>query len=131
MKLFLELELYAPALLVIHGIMSSDDQDVEAWYLEGWCFYLMSEKAQEDGGSYDGLTWQELAKDARDCLETCRVLHRNQEHPDAPMAEHVEELISKLEGMGIKPSPIEEDAEGVEDWEEVDSEDDDGDVEMK
>ncbi|KAH6909077.1 hypothetical protein BKA70DRAFT_224470 [Coprinopsis sp. MPI-PUGE-AT-0042] len=131
-KLFLELELYAPALLVIHGIMSSDDQDVEAWYLEGWCFNLMSEKAQEDGGSYDGLTWQELAKDARDCLETCRVLHRNQEHPDAPMAEHVEELINKLEGMGIKPSPIEEDAdEGGEGWEDVGSEDNDGDVEMK
>ena len=73
-KLFIELSLYTPALLVLHGIMSSDDQEVEAWYLEGWCFYLMSEHAKESGGSIDGLTWQELAKDSRDCLETCQVV---------------------------------------------------------
>lgn len=54
--------------------MSSDDQDVEAWYLEGWCFYLMSEQAKESGGTYDELTWEELAKDSRDCLETCQVV---------------------------------------------------------
>jgi hypothetical protein len=54
--------------------MSSDDQDVEAWYLEGWCFFLMSEQAQEKGGTLDELTWQELAKDSRDCLETCQVV---------------------------------------------------------
>ena len=73
-KLFIELSLYSPALLVLHGIMLSDDQEVEAWYLEGWCFHLMSEQAQESGGSIDGLTWQELAKDSRDCLETCQVV---------------------------------------------------------
>ncbi|EAU85476.1 hypothetical protein CC1G_06377 [Coprinopsis cinerea okayama7 len=130
-KLFIELALYAPALLVLHGIMSSDDQDVEAWYLEGWCFYLMSEKAEEEGGSYDGLTWQELAKDARDCLETCRVLHRNQDHPDKPIIDHCEELVAKLDSMGIKPSPIEDADEGGEEWEDIGSEDEDGDVEME
>jgi hypothetical protein len=73
-KLFLELSLYAPALLVLQGIMAADDQDVEAWYLEGWCFYIMTEQAQENGGMLDELTWEELAKDSRDCLETCRVV---------------------------------------------------------
>jgi hypothetical protein len=73
-KLFLELSLYTPALLVLHGVMASDDQEVEAWYLEGWCFFLMSEEAQESGGKLDELTWQELARDARDCLETCQVV---------------------------------------------------------
>ena len=73
-KLFLELSLYTPALLVLHDVMASDDQEVEAWYLEGWCFFLMSEQAQEHGGKLDELTWQELAKDARDCLETCQVV---------------------------------------------------------
>lgn len=74
MKLFIELSLFTPALLVLHGVMSSDDQEVEAWYLEGWCFFLMSEHAQANGGKLDQLTWQELAKDARDCLETCQVV---------------------------------------------------------
>lgn len=73
-KLFLELSLYAPALLVLQGIMAADDQDVEAWYLEGWCFFIMTEQAQENGGTLDDLTWQELARDSRDCLETCRVV---------------------------------------------------------
>ncbi|PPQ69807.1 hypothetical protein CVT25_009744 [Psilocybe cyanescens] len=134
-KLFLELSLYTPALLVLHGIMSSDDQDVEAWYLEGWCFYLMAEQAQESGGTLDDLTWQELGKDARDCLETCQVLHRNQEHPDKPLLEHVRELISKLDSLGIAASPLDEDDEGGEgegDWESDDgSVDGDGDVEMQ
>ena len=37
-KLFLELSLFNPALLTLQGIMASDDQEVEAWCLEGWAF---------------------------------------------------------------------------------------------
>jgi hypothetical protein len=154
-KLFIELSLYTPALLVLHGIMSSDDQEVEAWYLEGWCFHLMSEQAQESGGSIDGLTWQELAKDSRDCLETCQVvsyiciylyllashsflikLHRNQDHPDKPILEHTKELIEKLESLGIAAPPL-DDGDGLEDedddWgtDNEESMDGDGDVEME
>ncbi|KAG5643011.1 hypothetical protein DXG03_001749 [Asterophora parasitica] len=133
-KLFLELALYTPALLVLHGVMASDDQEVEAWYLEGWCFFMMSEQAQENGGTLDELTWQELAKDSRDCLETCQVLFTNQEHPDKPLLEHVKELIAKLEALGIAPSPIDAgdgdgDGDGEGEWE--DEEGNDGsDVEM-
>jgi hypothetical protein len=64
--------------MVLQGIMASDDEEVEAWYLEGWCFFLMAEQARERGGKLDELTWEELAKDSRDCLETCktvRLLH--------------------------------------------------------
>ncbi|KAF8968152.1 hypothetical protein BDZ97DRAFT_1801199 [Flammula alnicola] len=134
-RLFLELSLYTPALLALHGIMSSDDQEVEAWYLEGWCFYLMAEQTQESGGTIDELTWQELAKDSRDCLETCKVLHRNQEHPDKPLLEHVKELISKLDSLGISASPLDDggdEGEDDDDWESDDgSVDGDGDVEMQ
>ncbi len=73
-KLFLELELYAPALLVLHGVMSSDDQEVEAWYLEGWCYFLMAEQARETGGKLEDMAWEELARDARDRLETCQLV---------------------------------------------------------
>ncbi|KAJ7035086.1 hypothetical protein C8F04DRAFT_1210500 [Mycena alexandri] len=113
-KLFLELALFPPALLVLHGIMASDDQEVEAWYLEGWCFFLISRQ------------------DARDCLATCEVLHTNEGHPDTPLLEHVKELVAKLDALGIKPSPVgEDDGEGQGEWEDVDgSEDEDGDVEM-
>lgn len=55
----------------------------------------------------------------------------NQEHPDIPLLEHVEELIGKLEALGVKSSPDEEDdgEDGEEgDWE--DGEGSDSDVEM-
>lgn len=73
-KLFLELSLFTPALMVLQGIMASDDEEVEAWYLEGWCFFLMAEQTREQGGKLDGLTWEELARDSRDCLETCKTV---------------------------------------------------------
>lgn len=73
-KMFIELELFEPALLVLTGIMATDDQEVEAWYLEGWCFFIMAEKAQEAGGKLNDLTWDQLARDGRDCLETCKMV---------------------------------------------------------
>ncbi|EKM58296.1 uncharacterized protein PHACADRAFT_26810 [Phanerochaete carnosa HHB-10118-sp] len=132
-KMFLELELFEPALLVLSGIMAFDDQEVEAWYLEGWCFFLMAEQAQENGGTLQELAWEQLARDARDCLETCKMLHESQEHPDTPLLEHAKELIAKLESQGVQPSPEgggdEDDEDGEGGWENVDG-DEDEDVEM-
>ena len=71
-RLFLELVLYKEALSVLTGIIMTDDQEVEAWYLEGWCFMLMAEDAKEKGIKVEDLSWDELARDARDCLETCK-----------------------------------------------------------
>ena len=86
-KLFLELALYTPALLVLHGIMASDDQDVEAWYLEGLCFCLMAQDAKATGGKVDGgdeggndISWEELGKDAKDCLQTCETVRHSRVH---------------------------------------------------
>jgi len=121
-KLFLELSLFTPALMVLQGIMASDDEEVEAWYLEGWCFFLMAEQAREQGGKLDELTWEELSRDSRDCLETCKTLHINQGHPDIPVREHVKELISKLEELGVKPSP-EDDGQDEEEWEDYEGSD--------
>ena len=66
-RLFLELAMYKEALGVLTGIIMTDDQEVEAWYLEGWCFMLMGEAAKEKGVTVEDLPW-----DARDCLETCK-----------------------------------------------------------
>ena len=63
--------MYKEAMTVLTGVIEADDQEVEAWYLEGWCFLLTSEDAKTRGVEVEGLSWQELAQDARDCLETC------------------------------------------------------------
>ncbi|TCD69341.1 hypothetical protein EIP91_007897 [Steccherinum ochraceum] len=129
-KLFLELSLFTPALTVLQGVMAVDDQEVEAWYLEGWCFYLMAEQAKETGENVEELSWQELAQDARDCLDTCLVLHEGQDHPDTPMLDHVKELVGKLEEVGVKPSADEDGGDGEGGWEDVQDSDEDDDVEM-
>ncbi|KAE9407824.1 TPR-like protein [Gymnopus androsaceus JB14] len=129
-RLFLELSLYSPALLVLHGVMSADDEEVEAWYLEGWCYFLMAEQAKENGGTLDDLSWEDLAKDARDRLDTCQMLHIHEQHPDKPLLEHTQELIASLESMGIKASPPGEDEEEEEEGDWVEEEEEDGDVEM-
>ncbi|KAJ3988924.1 hypothetical protein F5890DRAFT_1488853 [Lentinula detonsa] len=133
-RLFLELSLYSPALLVLHGVMTADDEEVEAWYLEGWCYFLMAEQAKENAGTLDDLSWEELANDARGRLETCQLLHTHQQHSDKPLLEHVQELIANLEGMGIKPSPPDEgeDESDAGDWvdDDANSEDEAEDVEM-
>ncbi|KAG8736946.1 hypothetical protein FRC10_008701 [Ceratobasidium sp. 414] len=144
-KLMLELGGNGDALEVIAGVVAEDDQDVEAWYLEGWCLWGMAERVRAGeklGGEDEGkgkekeeipdddsgeLGWEELARDARDCLETCKMLHVNQQHADKPMLAHVEELLAKLDELGITPSPEqgEGDDEDAEEWD-----DEGGDVQM-
>lgn len=57
----------------------------------------------------------------------------NEEHPDTPLLEHVKELISNLDALGIGSSPLEDgDGDDVEgEWEDEGSEDEDGDVAME
>jgi hypothetical protein len=57
-------------------------------------------------------------------------LHVHQRHPDMPLLEHSKELIAKLESMGFKPVPLDEVGDD-DDWEEVESSDDDGDGDVE
>ncbi|EJD06692.1 uncharacterized protein FOMMEDRAFT_102559 [Fomitiporia mediterranea MF3/22] len=129
-KRFIESSEYSPALSVLQTVMASDDQEVEAWYLEGWCFFLMAEQAKETETKIEDLSWEELAKDSRDCLESCRTLHTNLQHSDDELLKHTSELINQLDALGIKPTPAEEGDDGGEEeqWEDVDGSDED--VEM-
>jgi hypothetical protein len=59
-------------------------------------------------------------------------LHRNEGHPDTPLLEHAQELIAKLNALGVSPSELDSEAdEGA--WEDDDASTDnetDGDVDM-
>ncbi|KAG1738372.1 uncharacterized protein EDB91DRAFT_1237746 [Suillus paluster] len=129
-KLLLECGAYHDALDVLENVLASDDTSVEGWYLMGWGWWLVAERRKEGGeveGS-EGLTWEDIARDSRDCLETCRTLHESQSDPDTPILEHVQELLGTLDALGILPSPIQDDEEGDgDDWEDAS---DDEDVEM-
>ncbi|KZT20139.1 TPR-like protein [Neolentinus lepideus HHB14362 ss-1] len=128
-KLLLELSLFKSALEVLQGVIATNDQSVEAWYLEGWCFFLMAEQARENGFDVEDLSWMDLARDARDCMEMCQNLSANEESPDMSISEYVKELIEKLQVLGVEPSPAGEDEE--DGWEDVEgSDEDDNDVDM-
>jgi predicted negative regulator of RcsB-dependent stress response len=74
-RTFIELGLYTQALENLQTVLATDDEEVEAWYLQGWCFVLMAEQARETGEKVEELGWQELAQDARDCLESCQMVN--------------------------------------------------------
>lgn len=57
-------------------------------------------------------------------------LHVNEEHPDKPLLEHVRELASKLEALGIQPSSEDADEGGEDGWEDAEGDDSGEDVEM-
>ncbi|KAH0833334.1 hypothetical protein J3R83DRAFT_12402 [Lanmaoa asiatica] len=137
-KLLLECGAYPDALSLLEGVLAADDANIEGWYLMGWTWWLLAER--KNGGDVsatvglgeDGreLEWQDMARDARDCLETCQTLHTSQGHPDAPLLEHVKELIGTLDALGIEPSPAEGEDGNEEEWEEVSDDDEDEDMEM-
>ncbi|KIJ14465.1 hypothetical protein PAXINDRAFT_12828 [Paxillus involutus ATCC 200175] len=137
-KLLLECGAHADALSLLEGVLATDDANVEGWYLMGWAWWLLAERRKEGdptvaiglGEEGEQLEWQDMARDARDCLETCQMLHASQGHPDAPLLEHVEELIGTLDSLGIQPSPAEEDGGDAEGWEDASANDEDEDIEM-
>ena len=71
---FLELNLFSQTLVLIQSILALDDEEIDAWYLQGWCFFLMAQQVKETGEKIEGLGWAELAQDSRDCLEACRTV---------------------------------------------------------
>ncbi|KAF8135097.1 hypothetical protein EV363DRAFT_1213131 [Boletus edulis] len=137
-KLLLECGAYPDALSLLEGVVATDDTIIEGWYLMGWTWWLLAERKKEDGVAAtvgldeDGreLEWQDMARDARDCLETCQTLHASQGHPDIPLVEHVKELISSLDALGIQPSPLEEEDDNDGEWEEVSDDGENEDIEM-
>ena len=81
-KLLLECGAYPDALSLLEAVLAADDANIEGWYLMGWSWWLLAERKKDDdvmdtaGLDEDGreLGWQDMARDARDCLETCQTV---------------------------------------------------------
>lgn len=127
-RLLLETEMEEEASIVLERLVGEDDQSVEAWYLGGWCLYIVGEKvregkAQEQNGEVDA--WKSVWASARRWLMRCLKLYGLQEYEDERLGEHANELLQNInKELGDPP-------EGDEDeWGESDDEDDE-DEEMK
>ena len=73
---FLELALFSPALVLLQGILAADEEEMDAWYLQGWCLYLMAQQVRGTGQKIEDLGWEELSQDARDSLDVYLTVSR-------------------------------------------------------
>lgn len=138
-RLLMETEMEEEALEVVERLVGEDDQSVEAWYLGGWCLYLLGQKRKgsditmnngtENGNKEEDLYTQSLIS-SRGWLRQSLKLYALLEYEDERLKDHAVELVEVLERDLIKHDSSgvgEEEWNGIED--ENDDEDDDNDNE--
>ena len=151
-RLLIEAEMEVDAVKVANRLVDEDDMSVEAWYLLGWCYYLLSKKessTSEHSRLLTGAYQKELTDSSysqslvasRKCLKHCLLLFRLLDYEDDRLMEHASELVEELQhtlGLGSDEETDEDDDDWEDEDEEVDEDDeddeegkDDGDVGSK
>lgn len=126
-RLLMEAELEEKAIDVLDRLVIEDDSSVEAWYLGGWCLYLIAQK-QAKAEDMEESEQTATLKSSRRWLRRALRLYTALDYEDERLREHAEELVQGL----AKQLPPEEEDEHEEDvdWEEEPDEDEDEDAEM-
>lgn len=136
-RLLMEVTLEFEALEVLERLILEDDQSVEAWYLGGWCLYLLAEKQQapkdivEDEAAESPRHASLIA--SREWLKQSLKLYEVLQYEDEPLKVHALELIHGMTDEIGEDDESEAEGEGDgEDWdEEIEAaSDDDEDHEM-
>ncbi|KAI4178158.1 MAG: hypothetical protein L6R41_008517 [Letrouitia leprolyta] len=134
-RLLMEVEMEDEALEVLERLIEEDDTSVEAWYLGGWCMYLIAEKkklipasaANESLANEKDLGSKATLISSRDWLRNSLRLYQVEDYEDERLRDHAQELVGDLDKeLGELSDEEEEDGED-EDWE---SETDDDDEKM-
>lgn len=136
-RLLMEVEMEGEAMEVLERLIEEDDTSVEAWYLGGWCMYLIAEKkkqAQQKGAN--GPINADIAdQERRASLGSSRIwlttslrLCGLQDYEDERLRDHAQELVRdlNLELGDDKSGDLSDEEDGAEDedW-ESDLEDED------
>lgn len=131
-RLLMEVTLELEALEVLERLILEDDQSVEAWYLGGWCLYLLAEKQQapkdiaEDEAAESPRHASLIA--SREWLKQSLKLYSLLAYEDEPLQAHALELI---QGMVAEiGEDVDSEAEGEDSDEEIEADSDDEDHEM-
>lgn len=142
-RLLMEADLKMEAMEVLHRLVQEDDQSVEAWYLGGWCQYLLAEPHgiiadARNGDAMDTgapVTNQEqnarAKKGSRRWLTTSLKLYNQQEYEDHRLFDHAHELVEELNAV---LGPEDEQAEGGDEeseWEGIGDDGEDEDEQMQ
>ncbi|KAL8813194.1 MAG: hypothetical protein Q9223_007105 [Gallowayella weberi] len=132
-RLLMEVEMEGEAMEVLERLVEEDDTSVEAWYLGGWCSYLIAEKSKAvqnlisngaKAGGEDSEREEALAS-SHDWLRNSLRLYELQDYEDDRLRDHALELLHHLdEELGkSKDEDGDEEAQN-EEW-ESDVEDED------
>lgn len=113
-RLLMEVDMLTEAMVVLSGLVTEDDQSVEAWYLGGWCQILQSTglKAEDD-------EILRVREGARQWLGNCLRLYEQQDYEDERLKGHALELVEELAKVLGPEDEAEEDDE--EAWQDEDS----------
>lgn len=118
-RLLMEAQMEDVALEVVERLVGEDDESIEAWYLGGWCLWLMSEKieAEDEDDKKERIV---LRMSSREWLRNCLKLYTLLEYEDERLRDHAQELADGLE-KELGDAEIEDDDAG-EDWEDDEDE---------
>jgi tRNA (guanine10-N2)-methyltransferase len=127
-RLLMEVTLEFEALEVLERLILEDDQSVEAWYLGGWCLFLLAEKQQAPKDA----TADELAESprhasleaSREWLKQSLKLYELLDYEDERLHDHALELVQEMnkEIGEDEESEAEADEEGGDEDEEFEIE---------
>lgn len=131
-RLLMEVSLEFEALEVLERLILEDDQSVEAWYLGGWCLYLLAEKqeAPKDMTDEDPTESPRHASlvASREWLKQSLKLYELLEYEDDRLRDHALELVQGMNQEIGEDMDDDSDAEG--EWEEEIEANSDDDHEM-
>jgi hypothetical protein len=116
-RLLLEVEMDGEAVEVVDQLVQEDDQSVEALYLAAWARFLEYEKGADTAG------------DSRELLRRCLRLYTSLDYEDEKLRAHVVDLIARLDE--ILGPPVREDDDDEADWEDEESAEEEGDIEVE
>lgn len=131
-RLLMEVSLEFEALEVLERLILEDDQSVEAWYLGGWCLYLLAEKQQapKDVTEEDPNESPRHASlvASREWLKQSLKLYELLEYEDERLRDHAQELVQGMnQEIGEDLDDDDSEGEGEGEWDgeiEADSDDD-------
>ncbi|KAL9073070.1 MAG: hypothetical protein Q9161_003124 [Pseudevernia consocians] len=139
-RLLMEVGMEEEAVGVLERMVLEDDGSVEAWYLGGWCLYLLGEKQErKKRGEGNGIGEEDAMKDvngddekddlstqsmisSREWLRQSLKLYEMVEYEDERLRNHATELVRELDGLFEEER--EDEVDGGEEEEEEEEEED-------
>ena len=144
-RLLMEVEMEEEALEVVERLVTEDDQSVEAWYLGGWCLYLLGEKRKDtqDIGADAVMHDEKQQKEREDSLHMASLVSSREwlrqslqlyevlDYEDERLRDHAKELVDGLDTELIAHHDVHEengllDGEGDSQEDDEDGEETDG-----